>query len=271
MNTPPTSPVEDTLRSTLQRHASQPAPRGDAGDVRRRVQRRRRRRRAVPAAGAVAVIAAGLIATSLKDDPQRTETAAALDDGPATPGTQFAPRADAPAYVTLPGWEVTRYQEVRYLATADAPALTESEYQWEHAGQRMQLHFYDGGQAMYELRVSGDARSDVELFGLPASMLDYGNGRYRVDVLIGDYTLEFDGEPFASREDFLAVIGTLHSSTEAPPADVTAEPLQVDATTGANAVTAVGPPPPPVAGENATGTATATTPTETTPEASTEK
>ena len=71
----------------------------------------------------------------------------------------------------------------------------------------------------------GDARSDVEAFGLPASLLDYGTGRYRLDVLIGEHTFEFDGEPFANVEDFLATVNALQPSASAPPAEVTAEPV----------------------------------------------
>jgi hypothetical protein len=178
-----TAPLEDQLRATLRRHAGQTAPRADATDVRRRVQRRRRRRQVVPAVGAVAVIAAGIVVTSVKHDNSRTSTAAEVPGGPS-----FTPRADGPAYVELPGWQLERYAEIRYPADADTPAVTEPEYQWTRGGQRMQLHVYPGGNAMYEVRVGSDARSDAKVYGKDASLLDYGTGRYRVDVLIGEAT-----------------------------------------------------------------------------------
>jgi hypothetical protein len=64
------------------------------------------------------------------------------------------------------------------------------------------------------------------LFGQPASLLDYGNGRYRVDVLVGDYTMEFDGEPFGSVDDFLATVGTARPTADAPAVDITAPTVE---------------------------------------------
>jgi hypothetical protein len=218
-----TAPLEDQLRATLRRHAGHTAPRADATDVRRRVQRRRRRRQVVPAVGAVAVIAAGIVVTSVKHDNSRTSTAAEVPGGPS-----FTPRADGPAYVELPGWQLERYAEIRYPADADTPAVTEPEYQWTRGGQRMQLHVYPGGNAMYEVRVGSDARSDAKVYGKDASLLDYGTGRYRVDVLIGEATFEFDGEQFASADEFIAAIEEARPTASAPPADVTAEPLDLD-------------------------------------------
>ena len=46
----------------------------------------------------------------------------------------------------------------------------------------------------------------MTVFGAEASLLDYGRGRYRVDLLVGDVTFEFDGAPFASVDEFLATI-----------------------------------------------------------------
>jgi hypothetical protein len=218
VNTPSTSPttgLEDALRATLRRRAGSVPPRADAGAVHRRVHRRRRRRQIVPAVAAVAVIGGGIAVTAWKDDPAETSTAAQ------PPQESLAPRSETTPYVELPGWHLERYHEIRY-----AGGVVEPEYQWTSDGRQMQLHLYPGGQAMFDLRVSGEVRPDVELFGRPASLLDYGTGRYRVDVLVGDDTFEFDGERFESADDFLAAIATAHGTSVAPPAEVTAEPIE---------------------------------------------
>jgi hypothetical protein len=47
-------------------------------------------------------------------------------------------------------------------------------------------------------------------------------------VLIGDATFEFDGEQFASADEFLAAIEEARPTASAPPTDVTADPLELD-------------------------------------------
>jgi hypothetical protein len=113
---------------------------------------------------------------------------------------------------------------------------------------------YDGGEAVYEMRVRDDGRREIEAFGQKASLLDYGNGRYRVDVLVGEHTFEFDGEPFASLDEFLATINSSRPAAAAPPAEVTAE--RVTATQNADGT----PTPATVPADQESGTATTLSP-----------
>jgi hypothetical protein len=223
-----TTSLEDQLRDTLRRNAHGPAPRGDTADVRRRVARRRRRRRVAPAVGAAAIVAGGILVVGRAGDDDRTSTAAEEPaPGAASDATvEFPLRADAPAFVELPGWQATYYVEIR-SHLADGGTLADNEYQWSSDGKRLQLHAYDGGADAYRQRVDGDERSEVELFGRTASLLDYGNGRYRVDVLVGEYTLEFDGDPFADADEFLATVRMVRPTDVAPPAAITAAPIEV--------------------------------------------
>jgi hypothetical protein len=222
------APLEDQLRSSLQRHAAWTPPPADAGDVRRRVQRRRRRRHAVPALGAAVAVAAGVAITTRADHGRdRTATAASGETPDQGSAIALVDRSGGLAFVELPGWQLERYAEIRYPAGEGTAAVSEPEYQWTRDGRRMQLHLYPGGRAMYDLRVGGDVRQDVEAFGRPASLLDYGTGRYRVDVLIGEDTYEFDGESFASADAFFAAIGAARSTATAPPAEVTEAPLEL--------------------------------------------
>lgn len=92
------------------------------------------------------------------------------------------------------------------LATAGS---TDAEYEFVRGDRRLQLHLYGGGDETYDLRISGDERSDVRALGRDASLLAYGNGRFRVDVLIGTHTWEFDGQPFADVDEFLAAVDSV--------------------------------------------------------------
>src|SRR5262249_11556855 len=62
-------------------------------------------------------------------------------------------------------------------------------------------------------RVSDNQRTQVAVRGVTGSLLDYGNGRYRVDWVERGRTWEADGEPFAGKAAFLAALGTLHGAT----------------------------------------------------------
>jgi hypothetical protein len=200
--------LEDHLRTTLQRRAAGPAPRGDAADVRRRAARRRRRRRAVPAVGAVAVIAAGLVAINRAEGTDRTATAAE-GAGPQGP-REYLPLDSSPLpLLVLDGAPTVRYFEMRY--TGVTPTIVEPEYEFLVDGARLQLHLYPGGQPTFDLRVDDDGRTEVTVLDRDASLLDYGDGRYRVDVLVGDNVWEFDGEPFGSVDEFLAVVGRVRA------------------------------------------------------------
>lgn len=208
--------LEDQLRSTLRAHARAFSPRGSESEVRRRVQRRRRRRQLVPAVGAAAAMTAAVVVVAQQgDDTARTSTAAEAPDG----GVPLGARTDGDprAQVVLPGWTTTHVFTfgLRSVTPGDladpaaADTLVGVEYQFARGAQRLQLHVYGGGRGMYEARVGSDPRTDVVAFDRDASLLDYGDGRYRVDVLVGDDTWEFDGEPFASVEDFLAAVESI--------------------------------------------------------------
>lgn len=216
-----TTTLEDQLRSTLRTHARDFSPRGSETDVRRRVQRRRRRRQLVPAVGAAAAITAAIVVVARQgDDTDRTSVAAQAPDGGATLGARTD--RDPRVQVVLPGWTTTHLftfgtEEHTADDLADptkAASLVGVEYQFVRPGQRLQLHIYSGGKKMYDARTGGDPRSTVRAFGRDASLLDYDEhngrgGRYRLDVLVGDHTWEFDGAPFVSAEDFLAAIESL--------------------------------------------------------------
>jgi hypothetical protein len=129
------------------------------------------------------------------------------------------------------------------VTVIDQPGGPETgiEYQFTRGGTSLQLHLYAGGRATYEMRVGGDQRSSVEALGRPASLLDYGNGRYRVDVLIGDRTWEFDGEPFTSVDEFLAAVDAIQEVDEATwqrsLADATVHPIDASGTAPAGPAT----------------------------------
>jgi hypothetical protein len=72
--------------------------------------------------------------------------------------------------------------------------------------------------------------------GMTFALTAHGvGGRYRLDVVVGNYTFEFDGEPFASREEFVAIAGSLafpdHAAWDASLAG--ADKSTVDATSDA--------------------------------------
>jgi hypothetical protein len=259
--------LEDQLRASLHRQAGQASPRRDAADVRRRVARRRRRRQLGPAVGAIAVIGAGIVAIGRADDGDgRTSTAAEVagPDG-ASDGRAFVPpTGPAVPLLALEGAPTVRYQEMRH--TAEAPPVVEPEYEFAVGDARLQLHLYPGGADMLAVRTHGEQRSTVSVLGREASLLEYGGGRFRVDVLIGDYVWEFDGEPFGSLDEFLAAVEGVRvvdqATWDASLVGVVRDVFETDAPIGEPAVGAVPPnataetettPPAPESGE-VTGT-----------------
>ena len=89
------------------------------------------------------------------------------------------------------------------------------EYGFERDGVGLQLSFYEGGRAAFELRTMDDTRRAVTVGGRPGVLLDYGDGRYRVDLFDGVRTWEADGSPFPSAEAFLAAVGQIRAVDDA--------------------------------------------------------
>jgi hypothetical protein len=116
-----------------------------------------------------------------------------------------------------------------------APADTETaaamaryvEYQFDHGdGTSVQVTFYAGAQQAFESRVGGDVRTSLAIGDEEFSLLDYGSGRYRANVLRGFWAWEIDGEPFASRDEFADLIAHLRIVDDAAweaslPAEIT--------------------------------------------------
>jgi hypothetical protein len=92
------------------------------------------------------------------------------------------------------------------------------EYEFQHDdGATVQISLYPGGDLAFAERVSDDesGRSTVTLGDEEVSLLDYGDGgRYRANLKRGFWVWEFDGEPFATPEDFLAFVSAVRIIAE---------------------------------------------------------
>jgi hypothetical protein len=117
---------------------------------------------------------------------------------------------DQSGVVTLPsvpaGFEVADRAAIAALGV-----YSEFEFQRDD-GATVQISLYPGGELAFAERVSDDesGRSTVTLGDEEVSLLDYGDsGRYRADVKRGFWTWEFDGEPFATPDDFLDLVSAV--------------------------------------------------------------
>lgn len=157
--------------------------------ARRRQRHQRRRRVALLGAAASVAIVAGLFAGT-------RETRVVVS--PAATGDLTEPLPAVPQ-VVVDGWSTTYFVALGGY----------TEYQMTRGEQRLQLSFY--GPDDYEERVQGDDRAAVVVRGHPASLLDYGDGRFRADWSEGGRTWEADGAPFADRAEFLSTLETVRS------------------------------------------------------------
>ena len=160
-----------------------------------RARRRERRHRGVVGT-LIALMLLGTVVVFRADGRDGVTTAA-------EPSADTALPAALPAVpqVVLDGWTAT------YFIAHDGYV----EYQWQRDGARLQLSFYQSDDLA--ARMSGDQRAQVSVRGGAGSLLDYGNGRYRVDWVERGRTWEADGEPFASKAAFLAAIETVRGAT----------------------------------------------------------
>jgi hypothetical protein len=160
--------------------------------------RQRTHRRVV--GGLIALVLVATVSVFHSDGPSRVTTTADAPDG----GSGLPAVLPAIPQVVLDGWNATYFI-----------ALPEGyvEYQWQREQVRLQVSFYAAGD--YAGRAKGDPRGDVTVRGATGSLLDYGNGRYRVDWVERGRTWEADGGPFADKAAFLAVVGALHGAASA--------------------------------------------------------
>ena len=77
-------------------------------------------------------------------------------------------------------------------------------------GTELSTRFYGGGGLVHAIRTDGDERETVSVHGVEAKLRDYGvGGRYRMNFVIGPWAWEIDGEPFASRDEFVEFVDGL--------------------------------------------------------------
>lgn len=152
-----------------------------------RAQRRQRARLAtVLGVVALAVIATGVVV--------RDRDTHVVQSPAANPPQSGLLPADPP--IVLDGWSTTYFVSM--------PGY--DEFKFEHGDQLLQVSFY--GPDDLAGRVTGETRTTITVHGLDASLLDYGNGRFRADWSEGGRVWEADGGPFA---DQTALIATLDS------------------------------------------------------------
>jgi hypothetical protein len=84
-------------------------------------------------------------------------------------------------------------------------------YIYQRDADQLELDAYAGGQFANALRIRGDDRETVTLDGFEAALRDYGNGRYRLNLVRGFWAWEIDGSAFASADEFLETAAHLVS------------------------------------------------------------
>lgn len=129
---------------------------------------------------------------------------------PAAPATPAGSSDDVP-HIALPGWTTT------YFVVVDAangwpqgPPYT--EYQFTKGDQRLQVSFY--AESDFDARASHN-RELVDVRGGTGRLLDYGGGRYRVNLVERGRTWEADGGPYPSLDAFLEVVDQIQHVDEA--------------------------------------------------------
>jgi hypothetical protein len=91
-------------------------------------------------------------------------------------------------------------------ATAMAHSVS---YIYQRDADELQLDAYAGGRFAHALRVRDDNREAVSVDGFEAALDDYGNGRYRLNLVRGFWAWEIDGRTFATADEFLETVSRL--------------------------------------------------------------
>ena len=181
--------VEDRVRETMRRQARDIGVRGPSPEgVFQRVRERRLRRvttRAVVGVVAVAVIGFGVAS-------RESNTSVKVGHAANEPAAGVAEALGHPAMIALDGWKV------KYVGVIAAYI----EYRFTDGTRDLQVSFYDTGSR------TGNSTNptEVALRGTTGITTDEGAPRYRVDWDEQGQTWEADGQPFASVDEFLAVL-----------------------------------------------------------------
>jgi len=130
-----------------------------------------------------------------------------LTVAPGPPPVPVSASSDGVPHLLLPGWTTVGFSTLDASAGSGGPPYV--EYQFARDDQRLQLSFY--AESEYGTRV-GHLIEPVPVRGGNGQLLDYGNGRYRVDFIEGNRTWEADGGPFASPQAIVDVLETIEGA-----------------------------------------------------------